>query len=66
MKYPQIKWKTLTAPQLAEIEMWLVDRANEMRTDRASVAEEAGFDLVGGIRSLARRVGRERDRKARA
>ena len=65
MKYPQLKWKSLTPTQLREIESWLIDRAGEMRPDRASVAEEAGFDLVGGIRSLARLVGRTGDKRAK-
>lgn len=65
MKYPQLKWKTLTPAQLQALECWLIERAGEMRPDRASVAEEEGFDLVGAIRSLARRVGREADRRRR-
>jgi hypothetical protein len=65
MKWPMIKWKSMTPEQLREVERWLLDRAGEMRSDRSGVAEEAGFDLVGGIRSLARRVGREAARKAK-
>jgi hypothetical protein len=59
-----MKWKDLTPKQLAETASDIRDTASDKRIDRENLIEEQGFDLVGALECVARRLEREATRRA--
>lgn len=60
-----VKWKDLNPAQLRDLATELRDAAHDKKADRESLADEMGWDLVGGLLSLARRIDREANRRER-
>ncbi len=60
-----MKWKDLTPDQLRSLARDLRDDAHDDEFEREFIAEEQGFDAVGAMLAVARKLEREARRRER-
>lgn len=60
-----MKWRNLTPDQLRETARDIRSSADDKRIDRENLIEEQGFDVVGALLCVARRLDREAKRRTR-
>ena len=63
--YPKLRWRELDPEQLRKVARDLHDHAHDMGIDREEIVEVQRFDLVGGLKAVARRLERRAKRLER-